>query len=91
MKTNPLNQSELKNEIENVYHNLNEALSQFTEKELNTIPFEGSWTAGQVAEHITKSNQGILLQLLNGKAKLTNRPYDEQVEVVQGTFVVKRR
>jgi hypothetical protein len=39
-----------------------------------------------VAEHITKSNQGILAQLLNGKTKSTNRPYDEQVEVVQGIF-----
>src|SRR6478752_1253013 len=36
-----------------------EQLDQLNEKQLNTVPFEGSWTAGQVMEHITKSNTGI--------------------------------
>lgn len=91
MKTNSLNQSELISEIENVHLNLNKVLSRFTEKELNAIPFEGSWTAGQVAEHIIKSNEGIIIQLLNGEPKLTDRPYDERVNVVKGIFRSKEK
>lgn len=35
------------------------ALGAFTRKQFNTIPFEGSWTPGQVAEHIYKSVAGV--------------------------------
>lgn len=86
MDTKPWTQQELINEIETTHRNFNKTLSNFSEKELNTVPFEGSWTAGQVAEHITKSNGGILQQLSNGKTESTNRPYDEQVSVIQNIF-----
>lgn len=91
MIENRLNQKELINEIEKVHNNFINTLSKFTEKELNTIPFEGSWTAAQVAEHATKSNQGILAQLLNGKSKSINRSYNEQVEIVKQVFLSKEK
>lgn len=86
MGTNNTNQEELISEIENTHNEFSNALSQFTEQKLNEIPFKGSWTAGQVAEHIIKSNKGIITQLLNGKTKSTNRAIDEQVKIIQEIF-----
>ncbi len=91
MEMNNSNQKELIKEIEHVHNDFNNALSKFSEEELNKIPFEGSWTAGQVAEHIIKSNEGILTQLLNGKSKSTNRPYDEQIGMIQEIFRGKEK
>ena len=48
------------------------ALSLFDQDNFNKVPFEGSWTAGQVAEHVYKSVSGVP-QLLNGGSKPTDR------------------
>ncbi|GAB3931095.1 DinB family protein [Mucilaginibacter myungsuensis] len=48
------------------------ALALSDHSNFNTIPFEGSWTAGQVAEHIYKSIDGMP-GLLSGDAKPTER------------------
>ena len=42
------------------------ALEKFTPAQLNKAPFEGSWTAAQVADHLLKSNGGIL-KIIEGK------------------------
>jgi hypothetical protein len=34
-------------------------LSRFNDEQLNTIPFTGSWTAGQLADHVRKATDGI--------------------------------
>jgi hypothetical protein len=34
-------------------------LSRFSNDQLNTIPFAGSWTAGQVSDHIRKATDGL--------------------------------
>jgi hypothetical protein len=34
-------------------------LSSFSEKEINKVPFEGSWTAAQVCRHLYKSEDGM--------------------------------
>jgi uncharacterized damage-inducible protein DinB len=86
MTTNPLSQEELIIEIENVNREFIQTLSQFSEKELNKIQQEESWTAGQVTEHILKSNGGILAQLLNGDGNPTTRPFDEHVDLIKNIF-----
>ena len=86
MTTQNTNPTDLINEIENLHKNFNKVLLQFSEDEINIVPFEGSWTAGQVTEHIIKSNKGILEQLLNSNTKSANRPFDEQLKVVQEVF-----
>ncbi len=47
-------------------------LSPLSEKQINTIPFEDSWTAAQLADHVTKSNRGIE-QAMNMEGTVTNR------------------
>lgn len=50
---------ELKIEIKSTFGQLYQTLSLFTQSEINAIPFEGSWTSGQVARHIIKSTSGL--------------------------------
>lgn len=61
-------------------------LSQFNEDEFNTIPFESSWTAGQVAEHLLKSEQDLPAMLL-GDVTDTSRLADEKVPVIESIFL----
>ncbi len=52
----------------------------------NQIPFEGSWTAGQVVEHINIVGTGFD-QLLNGATEVTTRPVDELVGRIKTMFL----
>lgn len=70
-------------EIEETFSRLNAAISKFSEKQFNTIPFEGSWTAGQVAEHITKSISGVPDQT----TQPAGRTYDEKIEAIREMFL----
>lgn len=60
------------------------ALSQ---SELNTVPFEGSWTAAMVTEHLCKSDNGMI-QTLNGPVQpTTNRQPDDFVNNLRSVFL----
>lgn len=61
-------------------------LSSFSSEQINTIPFEGSWTAGQVAQHLVLSDSGFA-ELLNGAGKETERSPDEHVETIRAAFL----
>lgn len=67
--------TELQTNIVETFKNLNEIHSNFSETELNKVPFEGSWTAGQTTQHILKASSGYAALFL-GKTEKTNRePY----------------
>lgn len=59
------------------------ALSQ---SEINTIPFAGSWTAGQVIEHLCKSDEHMI-KVLNGPVQPTSRTPDAGVPKLQAIFL----
>ena len=61
-------------------------IGSFTPEHLNTIPFEGSWTAGQVAEHLLKSESGIP-EVLTGPVVAAVRPIDEMVPAIESVFL----
>ncbi|MGV3461291.1 MAG: DinB family protein [Flavobacterium sp.] len=48
-------------------------LESFSQEEMNKVPFEGSWTAAQVARHIYKSLEGTD-KLFDAPAEPANRP-----------------
>ena len=52
----------------------------------NIIPFEGSWTAGQVVEHVNTVGMGFI-NLLNGRSEATTRAVDEQVDRIKTMFL----
>ena len=78
--------NEISIEFEGVKRELIQAISVFNEEEFNTIPFKGSWTAGQVAEHVYKSVSAFTKGLY-GKVKPTTRQPDEKVEPIKKTFL----
>ena len=86
MNKNSISQEELIGEIENFNREFIQQLSKFSTEKLNKTKKEENWTAGQVTEHIIKSNGGILNQLLNGDATPTTRPFDEQVDLIKNIF-----
>ena len=63
-----------------------QAIFLFDQIQFNKIPFEGSWTAGQVAEHVFKSESGIPA-LLNGRDKPTLRPADQNIQQIKNIFL----
>jgi predicted transcriptional regulator YdeE/uncharacterized damage-inducible protein DinB len=77
---------DLQNEFDMATDELVQMISHLTDEQLNTIPFEGSWTAGQVAAHLIKVNEGFA-QLLQGPAKETLRPADEMVTTIKRDFL----
>lgn len=63
-----------------------ETISSFDEKEFNKIPFEGSWTAGQVGEHLFKSESNIP-NVLKGNSKATERNPFEKTAIIEMVFL----
>lgn len=68
------------NQTADIFINL---ISRFDNKQLNTIPFQGSWTAGQVADHVIKATSG----LPDNRTRSVDRIPDEQVEGIKSVFL----
>ena len=60
--------------------------AEFGSEQVNIVPFEGSWTPGQIAEHLLKSEIG-LPHLLAENVTPTERPADEKVPVIESIFL----
>lgn len=84
--TDAMDTSQLLNSFEETTARLIDSLSLFTEKEINMIPFEGSWTAAQVGEHLLKSGKGII-NVFTGKTEATERNPLEQVAMIESIFL----
>lgn len=84
-KTNTMKQELLK-EFDFGTRELLQLISSFSEAQLNMVPYEGSWTPGQVAEHVHQSDI-VLLKSLNGPVGPTNRPPDEHVAEIRNAFL----
>ncbi len=76
--------TEVTNAFKNITDELLELLNSKEETQLNLKPFEGSWSATQVGEHLYKSY--AFVEILNGHTKPTNRIPDEKVELGKALF-----
>lgn len=74
------------NEFENINQRFLNLLSSFTEEQFNTVPFEGSWTAAQVGDHIAKS-QSMITGLICGSTRPSQRDPYQKVETVKQIFL----
>jgi uncharacterized damage-inducible protein DinB len=63
-----------------------ETISLFTPEQFNAIPFEGSWTAGQVAEHLLKSETNVP-RVWRGHTQPTTRPPGEKAGILEKVFL----
>jgi hypothetical protein len=77
---------QLTSEFEETTKELFEALSLFSDEDFNKIPFEGSWTAGQVAEHLFKSESNIP-RVLSASSKETEGDPFEKTGIIRTVFL----
>jgi len=61
-------------------------VESFSEEELNRVPYKNSWTAAQIAEHVTRSNITII-QSMQIEGKKSTRELDERVPELKATFL----
>lgn len=69
------------NQLEAALGETVQLLSSFTEEAINKIPFEGSWTAAQVARHLYKSEEGMDRLLLTATQTVTRQPDENAAEL----------
>ncbi len=81
-----INAKELFTSYDEAARELIQLVTAFGENEINTIPFKNSWTAAQVAEHITKSNTSIT-HALHLEGKTAERNPAERVQELKETFL----
>lgn len=72
--------------IDETTQELLDTIQSFSQQEFNTIPFEGSWTPGQVAEHLYKSESGIT-RMFRGNTREANRPADQLAAQMRDIFM----
>ncbi|QDH78756.1 DinB family protein [Echinicola soli] len=71
--------------LKEISHQLVTMLNTLSEEQLNTVPFEGSWTAGQVGNHLLKSYAAA--DILSGETSECHRKPDEKVWEVKNLFL----
>lgn len=73
-------------QIDETFEELLRLLSSFDRERINSFPFEGSWTAGQLARHLIKTGSRFV-ELLNGPVKETGRKPDKMVGNIRKSFL----
>ena len=63
-----------------------ETVGYLEDSELNKVPFEGSWTAGQVVQHVILSAGGFV-HLLNGPTIDSQRDPEASIPMIKGIFL----
>jgi uncharacterized damage-inducible protein DinB len=61
-------------------------LNSFSKDQFNKVPFEGSWTAGQVAEHLYKGERNAIA-MINGNTEPSGRDPFEKVNILRSVFL----
>ena len=77
---------EIQTNIVETFKNLNQVVSSFSQEELNTVPYKGSWTAGQIVQHIILACSGYP-ELFSGNKEKTNRKPDENIKKLEAIFL----
>lgn len=81
-----MDKTEIVKELKDTITEFQNLISFFNEEQLNAVLFQGSWTPGQVAQHIIMANSGFA-DVLNGPTSKTDRPADEWVERIKSDFL----
>ncbi|WP_183561961.1 DinB family protein [Mucilaginibacter sp. SP1R1] len=73
-------------QLKSIADELVQTLRHVKQEHINQVPFTGSWTAGQLGEHVRLSVTGIT-GLLNGPTGDTNRSPDKYVQALKTMFL----
>jgi hypothetical protein len=86
MTTDTINTKELFVSLDETWSELLKLISSTDSSTVNTVPFKDSWTAAQLATHVTKSNRAIA-QGLNMEGKPAERNPEEGVPNLKKMFL----
>ena len=86
MATETLETSEILSATSDAIGELTDLMSAVDEDKVNTIPFEGSWTAPQLLRHVTKSINGMT-RALQMDAKPATRNPSERTDELKKIFL----
>ncbi len=86
MTTDTVNTKELFASLDNTIAELLTIISVVDEKDINTVPFENSWTAAQVVAHVTRSINGMG-EALRMPGKTADRELDEKANGFKTMFL----
>ncbi|MDN5284497.1 MAG: DinB family protein [Mucilaginibacter sp.] len=73
-------------QVESIKEKLIQTIALIKQDEINRTPFEGSWTAGQVGEHINLSVSGMI-KTLSAPVNVTEREPDRYVKGIKDMFL----
>ena len=79
-------QTDILKALQGTTDELLQLLATFNQSQINAVPFENSWTAAQVAEHLTRSNASVV-QFLTVAGKKIDRKPDERVQELKNVFL----
>ncbi|HEY4966574.1 MAG TPA: DinB family protein [Puia sp.] len=86
MATETLETSEILSATSDAIGELTDLMSAVDEDKVNTIPYEGSWTAPQLLRHVTKSINGMT-RALQMDAKPATRNPSERTDELKKIFL----
>jgi len=69
--------------IDSAFNQFMAALDRFTEQQINVVPFEGSWTPGQVTHHIIRATKRVP----DTHTQHTDRAMDAKVSGIESVFL----
>ncbi len=72
--------------IKNTTTELIDLINSADSVKINSVPFRDSWTAAQLAAHVTKSNKAIV-QAMGMEGKKAQRDADERIEELKSMFL----
>jgi DinB family protein len=78
--------TEVQKNIIETFKKLNDILFSFSQEELNMVPYQGSWTAGQTTQHIILVCSGYP-ELFAGNTEKTTRKPDEKIKEIEAIFL----
>jgi hypothetical protein len=87
MSQTALNVEALVNRFDTAFTDLIGMLNSLDQDQLNEVPFEGSWTAAQVGEHILKSVFATPRLLRGASIPTTDREPDAKVAWMEDIFL----
>src|SRR5690349_10791098 len=73
-------------DLQKTLTNLENAFLSIDRNKINTVPFEGSWTAGELMDHVLKSLEGVNA-VVHGKTGPIDRAPDQNISQMEKIFL----
>ena len=86
MTTEVLDTNEILSATSDAVSKLTDLMSAVDDEKVNTVPYEGSWTAPQLLRHVTKSINGMA-KAMQMEAKPAKRNPSERIDELKKIFL----